>query len=25
MLWTANSMLDSAAADSALRWVVVGK
>ncbi|MFM5893247.1 MAG: glycoside hydrolase family 25 protein [Novosphingobium sp.] len=25
MLWTANSMLDSAAADGALRWVVVGK
>ena len=25
MLWTANSMLDSAAADTALRWVVVGK
>ena len=25
MLWTANSMLDSAASDGALRWVVVGK
>jgi lysozyme len=25
MLWTANSMLNSAAADGALRWVVVGK
>lgn len=24
MLWTANSMLDSPAADGALRWVVVG-
>ena len=25
MLWTANSMLDSAAADGALRWMVVGR
>ena len=25
MLWTANSMLDSAASDEPLRWVVVGK